>query len=101
MPQFAEAGLCARGGDVLRLVVEGEGIGREGRGARGGCVGAEVVLGEGDGEGAVGWEVEFGVAFAPIPVYQMVSKRLNHQLPELRYTDLMTAMFTGAKVLAR
>ena len=29
-------------------------------------MGAEVVLGESDGEGGVGGEVQFGVAFAPV-----------------------------------
>lgn len=29
-------------------------------------MGAEVGLGEGDGKGGIGWEVEGGIAFAPV-----------------------------------
>ena len=38
-----------------------------GGGARGGGMSAQVVLGESDGKGGVGGEVQFGVAFAPVP----------------------------------
>lgn len=57
----------------LRLVVEEEGVwwGVAG-GAGGGGVGAEVGLGEGDGEGRIGGEVEFSIAFAPIPGLSLV-----------------------------
>ena len=66
LAQLFQTCLGALAGDVLGLVVEGEGVGLEGGRAGGGGVGAEVVLGEGDGEGGVGGEVEDGVAFAPV-----------------------------------
>ncbi len=63
----------AGAGDVLVGAIEGEGVVGYGRGARGGGMGAEVVLGEGDGEGGVGWEVEFWVAFAPVSAGILIS----------------------------
>ena len=75
----------------------------EGGAARGGSVGAEVVLGEGDGEGGVGGQVEFGVTLAPVSVDGGVRDgEVNEgwDCPSMA-TYLMTAMLTGAKVLAR
>lgn len=68
--QLAEAGLGAGAGDILGGAIEEEGVFLGvGGGARGGGVGAEVVLGEGDGEGGIGGEVELGVAFSPVLDY--------------------------------
>jgi hypothetical protein len=89
--------------DVLVLAVEGEGVLGEGGAAGGGGVGAEVVLREGDGEGGVGGQVELGVTLAPVSVHGGVSDATVSEwwycLPMATY--LMTAMLTGAKVLAR
>lgn len=89
--------------DVLVLAVEGEGVLGEGGAAGGGGVGAEVVLGEGDGEGGVGGQVEFGVTLAPVSVDGGVrDAAVSEWLDCLSMaTYLMTAMLTGAKVLAR
>ena len=99
LAQFSEAGLSALAGDVLRLAIEGKVVGFEGCRAGGGGVRAEVVLGEGDGEGGVGGEVEDGVAFAPVSAAE-VSWCIERCWVEVQ-TDLITAMLTGAKVLAR
>jgi len=64
--QLAETSLRARTGDVLRLAIEGQGVGVEGGRARGGGVCAEVVLRERDREGGVGGEVQRGVTLAPV-----------------------------------
>ena len=64
--EVAEAGGLAGAGDGLRFPVQPETVGGEGGAAACGGVGAKVGLGEGHREGAVGREVEFGVAFAPI-----------------------------------
>ena len=89
--------------DVLVLAVEGEGVLGEGGAAGSSGVGAEVVLGEGDGEGGVGGQVEFGVTLAPVSVDGGVRDgEVNEgwDCPSMA-TYLMTAMLTGAKVLAR
>lgn len=89
--------------DVLVLAVEGEGVLGEGGAAGSSGVGAEVVLGEGDGEGGVGGQVEFGVTLAPVSVEGGVRDgEVNEgwDCPSMA-TYLMTAMLTGAKVLAR
>ena len=65
-------------------------------------MGAEVVLGEGDGEGGVGGQVELGITLAPVSVDGGVRDEEVSEwdcLPMTTY--LMTAMLTGAKVLAR
>lgn len=72
-----------------------------GGGAGGGGVGAEVGLGEGDGEGGVGGEVEVGVAFAPISVEGRESVRNAWLKVAWGHIYLITAMLTGAVVLAR
>ena len=64
--QLAEAGLRARARNVLRRVVECEAVGRVRGAARGGRVGAEVILRERDGERRVGREIESGVTLAPV-----------------------------------
>ena len=58
-------------------------------------MGAKVVLGEGDGEGGVGWEVEFGVAFTPVPALAVVSGNLE-VAAIWGWKYLITAMLTGA-----
>ena len=76
----------------------------KGRGAGGGGVGAEVGLGEGDGEGGVGGEVEGGVAFAPVSrfILSVLLETCKGRRGEGgRGAYLITAMFTGAVVLAR
>jgi len=57
--------------DIIFFAVEDQDVVSEGARAGGGSVGAEVGLGEGDGEGGVGREVEFGVAFAPVSGCQL------------------------------
>ncbi|KAM3078383.1 hypothetical protein ACMFMG_012168 [Clarireedia jacksonii] len=65
--QLAKTGLRAGARDVLWLRIEDQGIGGGVRGgAGGGSVCAEVGLRECYGDGGVGWEVEFGVAFSPV-----------------------------------
>jgi len=59
---------------------------------------SEVVLGECDGEGGVGGEVELGVAFTPVPTVEL---SIRFTRTELGGLYLMTAMLTGAYVLAR
>ena len=66
--KLAEAGLGASARDIGRLAIEKKGVTFGVRGRAGsGSEGAEVGLGESDGERAVGWEVELGVALAPVP----------------------------------
>lgn len=60
---------------------------------------AEVVLGEGDGEGRVGGEVEGCISLAPVSVECVVVSKETLLYQDKTY--LMTAIFTGAKVLAR
>ena len=66
--QLAEAGLGAGARHIRGLAIEKKGVafGVRGR-AGGGGESAEIGLRESDGEGAVGWEVELGVALAPVP----------------------------------
>lgn len=61
-------------------------------------MGAEVGLGEGDRERGVGGEVEGGVPFAPVSgiILSVLLKRCRRG-----WAYLITAMFTGAVVLAR
>ncbi len=62
-------------------------------------MGAEVGLGEGDGEGGVGGEIEGGGAFAPVSVGRVRLKVCGEGGVGGGY--FMTAMLTGAVVLAR
>lgn len=63
-------------------------------------MGAEVGLGEGDGEGGVGGEIEGGGAFAPVSVGR-VRLKVCGEGGVGRGGYFMTAMLTGAVVLAR
>lgn len=67
LAKLAETSLGPCAGDVLVLAVQGEGVVGEVGAARGGGVGAEVILREGDGERGVGGQVEFGVSLSPVP----------------------------------
>lgn len=96
-----EAGLGAGGCEGGGLGVEKEGVlGGGVEGGAGGCgVGAEVGLGECDGEGGVGGEVERGGAFAPVSG-EGISLNVRWVL-QFGGVYFMTAMLTGAVVLAR
>lgn len=99
----------AGAGDVLVLAVEGERVLGESGAAGGGGVGAKVVLREGDGEGGVGGQVELGVTLAPVSAGGGVRDdgRRGGEWTDWdcgcspMATYLMTAILTGAKVLAR
>jgi len=95
--------LGAGAGDVLVVAIEGEGVFGEVGAAGGGGVRAEVVLGEGDGEGGVGGQVELGVTLAPVSMEGGVVRDgdVSEYDCSPMATYLMTAMLTGAKVLAR
>ena len=58
---------------------------------------AKVGLRKGNGKGGVGGEVEGGISFAPVP--SRVSASDYNQVMSCKY--LITAMLTGAVVLAR
>lgn len=95
LAELGEAGGLAGAGDVLGFAVEPEGVGGEGGGGGGGGEGAQVGLGEGYAEGRVGGEIEGGVALAPV---SGVVSCWDSEKRGGRY--LMTAMFTGAVVVA-
>lgn len=90
----------ARAGDVLGLAVEVDTVLGEGGRTGSGGVGAQVGLGERYGEGGVCGEVELGVAFAPVSGVWPLAGQGMGTAGGWRGTYLMTAMFTGAVVLA-
>lgn len=97
-----EAGEGARGFEGLGPAVEEQGVGvGELSGARSGGVRAKIGLREGHGEGGIGGEVERGVTFSPVPEMGFLVNVGKSQDLRGGARYLMTAMFTGAVVLAR
>lgn len=99
--KLSQTGLGPGTGDVLVVAIKRQGIGWEVEATGSGGVGAEVVLTKGNGERGVGGEIEFGVTLAPIPANCSGQLGAQRRCGKPGMTDLMTAMLTGAKVLAR
>lgn len=101
LAEGGEASMRAWGGERLGEGVEEEGVGlREGSGAGGCGMGAEVGLREGDGKGGVGGEVESWVSFSPVSRF-CLKREIDTMGNGGGGGYLITAILTGAVVLAR
>ena len=66
--EFAKAGGLPGSRDILGFTIQPEGVLGKGTTASRCCVSPQVGLGEGYGERGVGGEIEFCVAFPPVPI---------------------------------